>query len=243
MLQPKQPVILSEAQRAKSKDLTPFAWQAPARKNRVRFLAVLGMTLAALMPFYAALPVRAQVPLSPIQSDLQQEIIGLGQQAASVGLGERSLVDVDARLYVMRIVRGLLTLVGLIFTGMILYAGFLYMTSGGASEKIETARKILAQSAIGVLIIMASYGIVRYVNRSITQAIFRQSFVQIQNCATSNGLATCCREWQSYLNATGEAQTTAYRTWQQCQERENARPREAARRTGGFFNDLYHDNF
>jgi len=182
----------------------------------------------------APVPVYADVPLSPIQSGLQQDILNLGQQAASVGLGERALTDVDARLYAIRIVKGLLTLLGLIFVVMILYAGFLYMTSAGASEKIETAQKILVRSVIGVAIIMASYGIVRYVNKSIAQAIFRQSFAQIQNCATSNGLATCCREWQSYLNTTGEAQTTAYRTWQQCQERDNAQSRAFFRRLNPF---------
>ena len=193
-------------------------------KCKIKNVKLLGFIIVAFyilhFTFLIAPPAHADVPLSPIQSDLQQEITGLGQQAASTGLGERALADLDLRLYVIRIVRGLLTLLGLISISLILYAGFLYMTSAGASEKIETAQKILTQAVIGAAIILSSYGIVRFVNRQISKAIFEQMLTSTQNCYTSNGLATCCREWSAYLAATGAPQTAAYRTWQECRNRE-----------------------
>jgi len=182
------------------------------------------LALYALCSMLYAPPTHAQ-SFSPIQSGLQQDILGLGQQAAQVGLGERALVDLDPRLYVIRIVRAALTFVGILFVALIVWGGFQYMTSAGNREGTEKARNVLTTSVVGLLIILSSYGIARFVNRSISRAIFEQGFNQVQTCNTSNGLASCCREWQDFQNASSDQKGPKYRTWQQCQEREQATPR------------------
>lgn len=181
----------------------------------------LGWFLVACFLFLVIAAPAAQAQFSPLTPELQQEILGLGEQAAAVGLGPRALVNVDLRLFVVRIVRGVLAFVGLIMVAMVLYAGFLYMTAGGGQENIEKARGIISRAVIGVAIILSSYGIATWVNRNIQRAIFEQIFGQVQQCNTSNGLASCCREWHAFLNEPDDdRKSNNYRTWQQCQSRE-----------------------
>ena len=56
-----------------------------------------------------------------------------------------------------------LSFVGAIFFLIILYAGFLWMTAFGSSEKADKAKSILEHAAIGLLIVLAAYAISRFV--------------------------------------------------------------------------------
>ncbi len=57
------------------------------------------------------------------------------------------------------IIKSFLSILGIIFFILIIYAGFLWMTAAGNEEKITKAKKILISSAIGITIIFASYAI------------------------------------------------------------------------------------
>jgi len=61
------------------------------------------------------------------------------------------------------IVGVVLSFVGAIFFLLILYAGFLWMTAFGSSEKADKAKSILEHAAIGLLIVLAAYAISRFV--------------------------------------------------------------------------------
>ncbi len=50
--------------------------------------------------------------------------------------------------------------VGLIGIIAIIYAGFLYLTSGGDDAQAQTARKVILYTIIGIIIILMSYTIV-----------------------------------------------------------------------------------
>lgn len=200
-------------------------------------LAMLASFLILHFTFYIALapPAQAQIPLSPIQPGLRDEIIGVARQAAVVGLGERALADLDIRIYILRIVSGSLTFVGLILIAIIVYGGFMYMTSGGSEEKTGAAKKILARAAIGMTIILSSYAIVLFINRKMTRIIFYQMSAQVQNCSTRSGQATCCQEWLAFQSAGSIAYTRGdlggqaernrdearelYDSWVACRER------------------------
>ncbi len=49
---------------------------------------------------------------------------------------------------------------GLLCTTMIIYGGFIYITSAGDDGKTEEAKKILIYSAVGILVILLSWVIV-----------------------------------------------------------------------------------
>ena len=64
-----------------------------------------------------------------------------------------------------------LSLLGIIFMCLIIYGGFIWMTSGGNETKVLKAKKILERSIVGFLIIMSSYAITSFVFNSMQEAI------------------------------------------------------------------------
>lgn len=141
-------------------------------------------------------------PSSPLQPGLLTDILDLGRQAAGVGLGENALYDLDLRLFVMRIIVQLLTVVGVIFLAYLIWGGVLWMTSAGAEEKIQKAQKILIRATVGVVIILLSYSATRFVAKETIRALQSSALTQVQSCAASNGTSACCPEWTAYKNGT-----------------------------------------
>ncbi|PLX26245.1 hypothetical protein C0581_04830, partial [Candidatus Parcubacteria bacterium] len=69
----------------------------------------------------------------------------------------------DIRVTIVRIINTLLGLLGIIALGIVMYGGFMYMTAAGAEDKIATARKILINGTIGLVIILSAFAITRFV--------------------------------------------------------------------------------
>lgn len=69
----------------------------------------------------------------------------------------------DPRVIAANIIRIVLGFLGIIAVGLIIYAGWLYMTAAGEPEKIEKAKKILIGAVIGLLICLASFAIASFI--------------------------------------------------------------------------------
>jgi len=78
--------------------------------------------------------------------------------AASIGLAQG-----DLKVTIVRIIQILLGFLGIMAVIMILYGGFIWMTSGGDPEKIGKAKKILINTIIGLIIILSSYIITAFI--------------------------------------------------------------------------------
>ncbi|HYE59795.1 MAG TPA: YCF48-related protein [Candidatus Kapabacteria bacterium] len=95
---------------------------------------------------------------------LSQAVFG---QSDTFGLNEFNQTTVlqnqDIRITIARIINAVLMVLGIIALGLVLYAGFLWMTAGGSEDKIAQAKKILINAVIGLAIIMSSLAIVNYV--------------------------------------------------------------------------------
>jgi len=63
-----------------------------------------------------------------------------------------------------------LSFVGAVFFLLILYAGFLWMTAFGNTEKVDRAKSILEHAAVGLVIVLAAYAISRFVFSALTSA-------------------------------------------------------------------------
>ena len=57
----------------------------------------------------------------------------------------------------------ILSFTGILFICLLVYAGFLYLTSAGEEKGVAKAKKLISSSIIGILIIVASYAITTYV--------------------------------------------------------------------------------
>lgn len=83
----------------------------------------------------------------------------------NTGLGNATPGDVAAG--VINWVLGLLMLIAIC---LVVYAGFLWMTARGNEDAITKAKGILIGALIGILIILASYGVTLYVFENLVNA-------------------------------------------------------------------------
>ncbi|PIT87263.1 MAG: hypothetical protein COU31_03810 [Candidatus Magasanikbacteria bacterium CG10_big_fil_rev_8_21_14_0_10_40_10] len=80
------------------------------------------------------------------------------EQAAATGLP-----STDIRIIVAKVIRAALGLLGIVAVCIIMYGGFVWMTAGGNEERVGTAKKILVNGVIGLVIILSSYSIASFV--------------------------------------------------------------------------------
>ncbi len=83
--------------------------------------------------------------------------------ATTFGLGTKGFKQI-----LIDIVNAFLGLVGVVALSVILYGGFLWMTSGGNPQKIEKARSVIISGIIGLAVILSSLAIVWFVFRGTT---------------------------------------------------------------------------
>lgn len=107
---------------------------------------------------------------------------GLVLQTAHAGVwskawGELRQVGVEAgfdpqyregglQIFIARIIQQLLTFLGIIFFILVLYAGFLWLTSAGNEEAIGKSKKVLSAAGIGLGIVVLAYAITVFVLRA-----------------------------------------------------------------------------
>lgn len=96
---------------------------------------------------------------------------GLDQVGQAYGQSGEPSDDYDIRLMAARIIRIVLELLGIIFLVLIIFAGFKWMTAGGDEEKITSAKKLLTNSVIGLIIIFAAFAIATFVFYQLQYAI------------------------------------------------------------------------
>ncbi|MFH1668261.1 MAG: hypothetical protein ABH884_04560 [Candidatus Komeilibacteria bacterium] len=93
----------------------------------------------------------------PSVSFAQDDQFGL-ESAANIGLAQGNLVDT-----VVNIIRFFLGFLGLIAVILMMYGGFIWMTSGGDPAKIDKAKRILINAIIGIIIILSAFIITAFV--------------------------------------------------------------------------------
>ena len=83
---------------------------------------------------------------------------------------ETGLGTKDIRAGVMSIVNVMLAFLGVIAIVIVLYGGFVWLTSGGNEEKVSQAKKIISAGVIGLIIIFTAYAIAAFVVNQLISA-------------------------------------------------------------------------
>jgi hypothetical protein len=132
-----------------------------------KFLAILmGFFMVAS---FAAAVISIAVPDAGAQTLTEKELFGgtTGSDfAANAGLGSGDLATTIAQI--IRVVLGFL---GVVAVFIILMGGFQWMTSGGADEKVQKAKKFMIAGVVGLAIVLAAYAIASFVITSLTGAL------------------------------------------------------------------------
>ncbi|MCL4732395.1 hypothetical protein KJZ71_01160 [Patescibacteria group bacterium] len=118
---------------------------------------------------FATLIVAAAVAGSVSTSMVPPVQAQVGAGLAEVGQTVK-LPDTDPRVIAARIINVALGLLAMVMVVIIVYAGFLYMTSGGSPEKTAKAIAWIRNAVIGLIIILASWAIARYVIDKLLEA-------------------------------------------------------------------------
>lgn len=105
-------------------------------------------------------------------------VLGAEREDLLVNAGRRAGFDVEGgasiSVIVGRIIYASLGLLGVIFLVLIVYAGYLYLTAGGEEQKVEEAKKYIKNGVIGLIIVLAAFGITRFVMGSLLNATLPQ---------------------------------------------------------------------
>jgi hypothetical protein len=88
---------------------------------------------------------------------------------SNTGLGNN-----DPRLIMASVIKIFLGFLGIIAVVLILLAGFKYMRAGGESGEAEEAMNQLKAAVIGLIIILAAYGIANFILNSVLTATTQQ---------------------------------------------------------------------
>src|SRR5574344_1055212 len=119
-------------------------------KIRFKLLASFLITIAFLVP------VAFVFAADPIES-------GLDKVDNNIILSNTSPV-----VMAVKIINVILMFLGIIAVSLVSYGGFVWMTSNGSEDKIKTAKRILKNALIGLIIILSSWGIAAFILRQLT---------------------------------------------------------------------------
>lgn len=130
-------------------------------KKLLKNLAAFAIIAAFLVPVFA-MPALAQTTAAD----------PFGVSNVSDGLGD-TLGDTnqDPREIIGRFIKFALGFLGLIAVAIILIGGFKWMTSGGSEEKTGEAKKLLSAGIIGLIIVLASWGLATWLIDSISTTV------------------------------------------------------------------------
>jgi len=122
--------------------------------NKIKNISVILILLTMSLALVSA----------PIALATEHGSINLTERLVNVG-GNAGFSDTTPNIAETAgfIIRALLSLLGIVFMGYIVYAGSLWMTARGDEEKITKAKAIVRGSIIGLVIVMSAYAITAFV--------------------------------------------------------------------------------
>ena len=115
--------------------------------------------------------------ISALALMLMPNVVALAQPPMNEGLiqfeNETLLSNNDLTTVLGRIIRLVLSFLGLIAVVIIIIGGFQWMTSGGNEEKIGGAKKLMGSGIIGLFIIVIAYAASLFIMNAISRIVQR----------------------------------------------------------------------
>ncbi len=99
----------------------------------------------------------------PHRTIAQGNLNNAGDNLKNVQNGIGGNVPTDLSLMVGNVIKVVLSLVGIIFLILTVYAGYLWMTARGDDEQVNKAKEIIKSSIMGLFIVVSSYAITVFI--------------------------------------------------------------------------------
>ncbi|MCF7820684.1 MAG: pilin [Candidatus Pacebacteria bacterium] len=126
---------------------------------------ILSISLLVFSVFLLAVPVFAQI----------DKAFGGDEDACTVGNCEENAFNAvvggsgyqkdanDPEVIISTILYTLFGFLGVLFIALIIYGGIQWMTASGNDEQVTKAKKVLKSAIIGLVIVLAAYGITWFI--------------------------------------------------------------------------------
>lgn len=85
---------------------------------------------------------------------------GLAVTAEKIGYSNNPSTP---EMIIGRVITILLSLLGIVFLGLIIYGGLTWMTAAGNEQVVDRAQKIIEEAIVGLIIVIAAYAISYFV--------------------------------------------------------------------------------
>ncbi|MBL7021961.1 hypothetical protein ISR92_01395 [Patescibacteria group bacterium] len=121
------------------------------------------ITISALLIFVFLFSIQAQ---ASGLSDLVNSELDTVQEGITGSTTAASLENI-----IINIVHTVLGFLGLIFVVLMIWSGYQWMTSGGNTTAIETAKKRIINAVIGLAIVLAAYSITEFLVIQVLNAV------------------------------------------------------------------------
>lgn len=103
----------------------------------------------------------------PLAGRAQDQTFGLNKTAGTAGFATQQNVTLFTT--VTSVVNGLLGALAIVFLGLMTYAGVRWMTARGNEDFVTKAKETMIAAVIGLVVIIASYGITTLVFSKLSQ--------------------------------------------------------------------------
>ena len=132
------------------------------KKHVLSFAFLSLFSLAQVILFF---PTQVSAQASNLVSG-QEGLNEVGRVFGDTGSGAQ-----DIRYIIARVINLILGFLGVIFFILTIFAGFKYMTAAGNEEEVKKSLSLLKNAVIGLLIVLISWTITRYVLISLGGAV------------------------------------------------------------------------
>lgn len=104
--------------------------------------------------------------------DLGEDLV----KSASTKAGyDPNTTDITFSQNIGKIINIALSIIGVLFTVLMVYAGYLWMTARGKEDQVEKAKEIIIAAIIGVFITLGAYSISNFVVPRILESMGQSS--------------------------------------------------------------------
>jgi hypothetical protein len=86
---------------------------------------------------------------------------------SAAGRAGYDTTQTDVYFVIGKVISVALSLLGVLFLGLILYGGFLWMSDQGNEDNVDKAKKIIKMATIGLIIVASSYAISYFIMNSL----------------------------------------------------------------------------
>ena len=109
------------------------------------------------------------VPISRVSADTaaEQFTSGIKTTATGAGYDGADATDPDKVFTdtITSIIKAILSMVGLVFLLLMIYGGYRWMMARGNDADVQSAKNIIINAVIGLIIVMAAYAITQFVGK------------------------------------------------------------------------------